>query len=183
VLVTKLEVIWNGQIAAQPDLNAASADVTGRITPKRGGWMLVRAWREEGDEDVLDIHRYATTSPVYVTMGGRPPPIARSGDVGAGMAGPAREGDPRKPGLSDARGARGGAARRLARQGLLPILLRRRRGIRGERAPTTVAMVFIGVDDPRVSEQLKEHLRIRASRSVHRGGTFEATTPQPGPFP
>jgi len=71
VPATKLEVIWNGQVAARHDLNATSADVAGRITAKGSGWMLVRAWREEGDEDILDIHPYATTSPIYVTVGGR----------------------------------------------------------------------------------------------------------------
>jgi len=72
VPVTKLEVIWNGQVASRHDLNAVSADVTGRIIAKDSGWMLVRAWREDGDEDVLDIHPYATTSPIYVTVGRRP---------------------------------------------------------------------------------------------------------------
>ena len=72
VPVTKLEVIWNGQIAARHDLNAAPADVTGRITAKDSGWVLARAYSDEGDEDVLDIHPYATTSPIHVTVGGRP---------------------------------------------------------------------------------------------------------------
>jgi hypothetical protein len=43
-------------------VNGTFADVTGRITAR--GWMLVRAWREEGDEDLLDIHPEATTSPI-----------------------------------------------------------------------------------------------------------------------
>ena len=34
--------------------------------------MLARAYSDEGDEDVLDIHPYATTSPIHVTVGGRP---------------------------------------------------------------------------------------------------------------
>ena len=72
VPVTKLEVIWNGQIAARHDLNAAPADVTGRITAKDSGWVLARAYSDEGDEDVLDIHPYASTSPIHVTVGGRP---------------------------------------------------------------------------------------------------------------
>ena len=72
VPVTRLEVIWNGAIAARHDLDGASADVTGEITAKGSGWMLVRAYREEGDQDVLDIHPYATTSPIYVTVDGRP---------------------------------------------------------------------------------------------------------------
>jgi TolB protein len=72
VPVAKLEVIWNGAVAARHDVNAASADVTGRIDASDSGWMLARAWSEQGNEDVLDVHPYATTSPIYVTVGGRP---------------------------------------------------------------------------------------------------------------
>jgi TolB protein len=71
VPVAKLEVIWNGEVAARHDVNAASADVAGRIDVKDSGWMLARAWSEEGNEDVLDIHPYATTGPIYVTVSGR----------------------------------------------------------------------------------------------------------------
>jgi hypothetical protein len=72
VPIAKLELIWNGQVAAHHDVNAASADVTGRITTDDSGWILVRAYSEDGHEDVLDIHPYATTSPIYVTVQGRP---------------------------------------------------------------------------------------------------------------
>jgi TolB protein len=72
VSVAKLEVIWNGAVAARHDVNSASAEVTGRIDASDSGWMLVRAYSEEGNEDVLDIHPYATTSPIYVTVSGRP---------------------------------------------------------------------------------------------------------------
>ena len=34
--------------------------------------MVARAYSEDGIEDVLDIHPYATTSPIYVTVQGRP---------------------------------------------------------------------------------------------------------------
>src|SRR5438067_7985355 len=72
VPVTKLEVIWNGQVAARHDVNGMSADVAGEIAANESGWILARAWSENGDEDVLDIHPYATTSPIYVTVRGRP---------------------------------------------------------------------------------------------------------------
>jgi TolB protein len=71
VPVTKLEVIWNDQVAAHHDLNAASADVTGTIIANDSGWLLARTYSEDGNEDVPDIHPYATTSPIYVTVGGR----------------------------------------------------------------------------------------------------------------
>ena len=72
VPVTKLEVIWNGQVAARHDVNGMSADVAGEIAANESGWILARAWSENGNEDVLDIHPYATTSPIYVTVRGRP---------------------------------------------------------------------------------------------------------------
>jgi len=65
-------VIWNGRVATRHDLNTAPADVTGRITATESGWILVRAYSDDGNEDVLDIHPYATTSPIYVRVGGRP---------------------------------------------------------------------------------------------------------------
>jgi TolB protein len=34
--------------------------------------MVARAYSEDGHEDVLDIHPYATTSPIYVTVEGHP---------------------------------------------------------------------------------------------------------------
>ena len=72
VPVAKLEVIWNGKVAARHDVNAASADLTGRITADDSGWILARAYSEDGNEYVLDIHPYATTSPIYVAVQGRP---------------------------------------------------------------------------------------------------------------
>jgi TolB protein len=72
VPIAKLEVIWNGQVAARHDVNRASADVTGSISANESGWVLARAYSEDGHEDVLDIHPYATTSPFYVTVQGRP---------------------------------------------------------------------------------------------------------------
>jgi len=72
VPIAKLEVIWNGQVAARHDVNRASADVTGSISANESGWMLARAYSEFGHEDVLDIHPYAPTSPIYVTVQGHP---------------------------------------------------------------------------------------------------------------
>src|SRR5439155_1155023 len=61
-----------GQVAARHDVNGMSADVAGEIAANESGWILARAWSENGNEDVLDIHPYATTSPIYVTVRGRP---------------------------------------------------------------------------------------------------------------
>jgi hypothetical protein len=53
-------------------VNAASADVSGEIVANGSGWLLARAYAEDGSEDVLDIYPYATTSPIYVVVDRRP---------------------------------------------------------------------------------------------------------------
>ena len=40
--------------------------------------MVLRAWNDNPRPEVLDIYPYATTSPVYVQMGGR---VRRSADA------------------------------------------------------------------------------------------------------
>ena len=44
------------------------------------GWFLLRARSDRAIYPVLDLYPYATTSPIYVTVGGRP---ARSTDDAA----------------------------------------------------------------------------------------------------
>jgi hypothetical protein len=36
------------------------------------GWILLRAWNDEPDALIFDIYPYASTSPVYVSINGRP---------------------------------------------------------------------------------------------------------------
>jgi hypothetical protein len=36
------------------------------------GWLLLRAWSERAEYPVLDLYPYATTGPVYLTVGGAP---------------------------------------------------------------------------------------------------------------
>ena len=35
------------------------------------GWCVLRAWSEKAEYPVMDNYAYATTSPVYVTVGGK----------------------------------------------------------------------------------------------------------------
>jgi hypothetical protein len=72
VPIAKVELIWNGQVAARHLVNAASGDFSGDIVAKGSGWIVVRAYSDEGNEYVLDTYPYATTSPIYVTVDGRP---------------------------------------------------------------------------------------------------------------
>ena len=72
--VDHLELIWNGAVVATlntgPDRRAA--DLRGTIPGPSSGWLLLRAWNDEPDADLMDVYRYATTSPIYVRVRDRP---------------------------------------------------------------------------------------------------------------
>ncbi len=73
VPIDHLELVCNGKVAQELKLNQAhdSADVTGTIPLKESGWCLLRAWSDKAEYPVMDNYAYATTSPVYVTVGGK----------------------------------------------------------------------------------------------------------------
>jgi TolB protein len=75
VPVDHLEVVCNGRVAATLKLDAArtSSDVTGTVPIRESGWCLLRASSDAAEYPVLDNYVYATTSPVYVSVGGKKP--------------------------------------------------------------------------------------------------------------
>jgi TolB protein len=75
VPVDHLDVIANGAVAASLPLRGPrlSADTTFALPIARSGWVLVRASGDGPVEPVLDLYPFASTSPVYVTVGGKPP--------------------------------------------------------------------------------------------------------------
>jgi TolB protein len=75
VPVDHLEVVCNGRVAATLKLSGTrdSADVTGTVPMKESGWCVLRASSDGAEYPVLDNYVYATTSPVYVTIGGKRP--------------------------------------------------------------------------------------------------------------
>jgi len=68
------EVIGNGEVvAALPiDASGTTANATQKIEVARSGWYLLRAWNSEATHPVRDFRPFATTSPIYVTVGGEP---------------------------------------------------------------------------------------------------------------
>jgi Tol biopolymer transport system component len=80
--VDRLELIWNGAVARTLDIGAGrrSADGDGVLPVTGSGWLLLRAWNEGPDPNVMDAYPFATTSPVYVRVGDRP---RRSPDAAA----------------------------------------------------------------------------------------------------
>jgi TolB protein len=73
VPVDHLEVVCNGKIAQSLKLEGAreSADASGAVPLSESGWCVLRAWSEKAEYPVMDNYEYATTSPVYVTIGGK----------------------------------------------------------------------------------------------------------------
>jgi hypothetical protein len=74
VPVDHLELIRNGEVAHTVPLagDRTSAVATVRLPVARSGWLLLRARSDRAIYPVLDLYPYATTSPVYLTVGGRP---------------------------------------------------------------------------------------------------------------
>jgi hypothetical protein len=74
VPVDRVEVVGNGSVVATVPITgeglAAHASLELRV--RESGWYLLRARAERSRHPVLDIYPYATTNPIYVTVGGRP---------------------------------------------------------------------------------------------------------------
>jgi Tol biopolymer transport system component len=75
VPIDHFEIVHNGRVVAAHKLGGprTSADVDGSFTPDSSGWVALRAWNGHADPHVQDIYPYATTSPVYVSIGGAAP--------------------------------------------------------------------------------------------------------------
>ena len=68
-----LEVLCNGKVRQTISMNNTrdEADVTGTLPLAESGWCVLRASSDAAEYPVLDNYVYATTSPIYVTVGGK----------------------------------------------------------------------------------------------------------------
>jgi hypothetical protein len=82
VAVDHLALVCTGGVATPLALAAdhRSADVTGTIEVKQSGWCVLRADADTARDPILDMYPYATTSPVYVTVVGKPAHSAAAAD-------------------------------------------------------------------------------------------------------
>jgi hypothetical protein len=48
------------------------ADATIALPVTRSGWFTLRAMSSQGTHPVLDVYPFATTSPIYLRIGGKP---------------------------------------------------------------------------------------------------------------
>jgi len=71
VPVDHLEIVCKGKVVKTlaTDAGKESADITGALPLQESGWCVLRAWSETAEYPVMDNYSYATTSPVYVTIG------------------------------------------------------------------------------------------------------------------
>jgi len=67
------EIVCNGRVAQSLTLTqGTTVDATGKIPIAKSGWCVLRAWSEKPQHPVLDRYPYATSSPIYITVGGQP---------------------------------------------------------------------------------------------------------------
>jgi Tol biopolymer transport system component len=75
--IEHVEVVYNGKVVATHRFGkragSTSADMEGDITLRDSGWLVLRAWNEGADPLIFDLYPYATTSPIYVDVGGKAP--------------------------------------------------------------------------------------------------------------
>lgn len=74
VPIGHFEIVCNGHVVRDLTLDAAreSADASGTLPLNESGWCVLRAYSDKDEYPVLDKYPYATTSPVYVTITGKP---------------------------------------------------------------------------------------------------------------
>ncbi len=74
VAVDSLELVRNGQVVRSIPLEQGGTAADARFTlPVDGsGWYVLRAYATGSRHPTLDVYPYATTSPIYVTVGGTP---------------------------------------------------------------------------------------------------------------
>jgi TolB protein len=66
--------VGNGEVVASIPLQGdrTSVSTTVRIAALRSGWYLLRTRGDGPAYPILDVYPYATTSPIYVTVGNQP---------------------------------------------------------------------------------------------------------------
>lgn len=74
VPIDHLELIYNGRVVATHRMTKqrTHADFVGTVTMDRSGWFVLRAWNDEAHPLIFDLYPYATTSPIYLDVGGEP---------------------------------------------------------------------------------------------------------------
>lgn len=74
VPINHLQVLCNGRVVREIPLAGKRqvADAQGTVLVTQSGWCILRAWNQKAELPVLDLYPYATTSPIYISVGGKP---------------------------------------------------------------------------------------------------------------
>jgi hypothetical protein len=69
-----VEVVSNGAVVATVPLAADSMSASANLSVEvdRSSWLLLRAWSSGARHPIFDFAPMATTSPIYITVGGAP---------------------------------------------------------------------------------------------------------------
>lgn len=72
VAVDHLELVHDAKVVERFALSGdrRSLDAEGELQIDTDGWLLLRAWNDGADPQVLDLYPYATTSPIYLDLPG-----------------------------------------------------------------------------------------------------------------
>ncbi|HEX9164554.1 MAG TPA: CehA/McbA family metallohydrolase [Gemmatimonadales bacterium] len=72
--VNHLELVRNGKVLADVPLRGerTRADTALTLPVTGSGWYILRAYADRPATPILDLYPFASTSPVYVTVGGQP---------------------------------------------------------------------------------------------------------------
>jgi hypothetical protein len=105
VEVDHLELVSNGKVVKSFHLTGdrRSLDAAGELSVDAGGWLLLRAWNDGADPEVLDIYPYATTSPIYLQLPGGAPPAPQDAAYFAAWMGRVIEATERRNDFNNAR--------------------------------------------------------------------------------
>jgi hypothetical protein len=105
VAVDHLELVSNGKVVKSFALTGdrRSLDAAGELPVDAGGWLLLRAWNDGADPEVLDIYPYATTSPIYLELPGGAPPAPQDAAYFAAWMGRVIEATERRNDFNNAR--------------------------------------------------------------------------------
>ena len=75
VPVDHAQIVCNGHVVRELTLRSRrdTLDATGKLPLEGGGWCVLRAFSDRAEYPILDNFVYATTSPIYFTVGGEKP--------------------------------------------------------------------------------------------------------------
>ena len=73
----KLELVHNGAVIKSFDIsaNGKQFDASESLSLRQDGWLLLRAYNDVAQPEILDIYPYASTNPVYVSGFGAKPDV------------------------------------------------------------------------------------------------------------